>query len=166
MIAEPDPAAVAVTAIAEAGTPVAGTASDTITLDYESRLIRRKILTTDAGRRVLVNFASVQDLPDGGALVLADGSVVAVQAAVEDLVDATGDLPRLAWHVGNRHTPCQVLDAALRLRRDPVLENMLEQLGAQLSPVRAPFLPEGGAYGQGRTFGHSHHPAETHGAHD
>ena len=33
---------------------------------------------------------------------------------------------------------------------------MLARLGAALRPVMAPFRPEGGAYGHGRTHGHHH----------
>lgn len=131
-------------------------------LDYDSRLVRRKILRAEGGTRLALNFASVQDLPDGGGLMLEDGTSVTIRAATEDLVAVRGDLPRLAWHIGNRHTPCQVLPDELRLRRDPVLENMLKTLGATLARIQAPFLPEGGAYGQGRTFGHHHHATEAH----
>jgi urease accessory protein len=62
----------------------------------------------------------------------------------------------LAWHIGNRHTPCEVTKTHLVIRRDPVLENMLRGLGANLVMQIATFRPEGGAYGFGRTFGHSH----------
>ena len=44
----------------------------------------------------------------------------------------------------------------LVIRRDHVLEAMLRGLGAELAPVIAPFRPEGGAYGHGRTMGHDH----------
>ena len=33
---------------------------------------------------------------------------------------------------------------------------MLEGLGASVTQVTAPFTPEGGAYGHGRTHGHEH----------
>ena len=33
---------------------------------------------------------------------------------------------------------------------------MLEGLGASVEHVTAPFTPEGGAYGHGRTHGHEH----------
>ena len=37
---------------------------------------------------------------------------------------------------------------------------MLRHLGAELRPVEAPFRPEGGAYGHGRTHGHHHGGAD------
>jgi urease accessory protein len=42
------------------------------------------------------------------------------------------------------------------IRCDHVLQEMLAKLGAQLLEVEAPFTPEGGAYGHGRTHAHSH----------
>jgi urease accessory protein len=42
------------------------------------------------------------------------------------------------------------------IRRDHVLEKMLTGLGAELLICDAPFRPEGGAYGHGRTMGHDH----------
>jgi urease accessory protein len=65
---------------------------------------------------------------------------------VEVSAASAPDLARLAWHLGNRHTDVQVVGDALRIRRDHVLEDMLLGLGAQLTPVEAPFDPEGGAY--------------------
>jgi urease accessory protein len=68
----------------------------------------------------------------------------------------TGDLTRLAWHIGNRHTPCQIEADHLVIRADHVLAAMLTGLGASVTPAKAPFTPEGGAYGHGRTMGHEH----------
>ncbi|HCQ64977.1 MAG TPA: urease accessory protein UreE, partial [Rhodobacteraceae bacterium] len=76
--------------------------------------------------------------------------------AAEDLLEIRGDLTRLAWHIGNRHTPCQIEPARLLIQRDHVLHDMLVKLGAEVSEVVAPFMPEGGAYGHGRTHGHAH----------
>ena len=41
----------------------------------------------------------------------------------------------------------EIVGDKLRIRRDHVLEDMLRGLGAHLSPIEAPFDPEGGAYG-------------------
>jgi urease accessory protein len=65
-------------------------------------------------------------------------------------------LARLAWHIGNRHTPCQVEADRLLIQRDHVLEDMLTRLGAKITHIEEPFRPEIGAYGHGRTHGHSH----------
>ena len=55
-----------------------------------------------------------------------------------------------------RHTPCQIADDHILIREDKVLQVMLEGLGASVTQVTAPFTPEGGAYGHGRTHGHEH----------
>ena len=86
-----------------------------------------------------------------------DGSLVAVRAAVEPLLAVTGaDLPRIAWHIGNRHTPCQIESDRLLIQNDAVIGHMLEHLGATVTEIDAPFTPEGGAYGHGRTHSHKH----------
>jgi urease accessory protein len=51
------------------------------------------------------------------------------------------------------------------IRRDHVLEAMLLRLGATLIAAEAPFTPEGGAYGHGRTLGHHHHEGDHHDHH-
>jgi urease accessory protein len=136
-------------------------ASDAVSLDYAGRFLRRRRLTTDAGRAILADLPETVSLDDGDALRLDDGTVVAVRPAPEDLVEVRGpDLARLAWHIGNRHTPCQIAADRLVIRRDHVIEAMLAHLGAAMSPVTAPFRPEGGAYGHGRTLGHDHGPGE------
>jgi urease accessory protein len=84
-------------------------------------------------------------------------SMVTGEAFVVDLDKVSGpDLVRLAWHVGNRHTPCQINADHLLIQADPVIGHMLEHLGAIVAPVTAAFTPEGGAYGHGRTHSHEH----------
>ena len=95
--------------------------------------------------------------------MLEDGALVAVEAAAEPLAEVTAEpaaLARLAWHVGNRHTPAEIGDGRLLIQRDHVIEDMLAKLGAAVRHVRAPFRPEGGAYGHGRTHGHHHGGAD------
>lgn len=130
--------------------------TDTIRLDYDARLVRRKRLVTEGGMAVHLDLAELTDLSHHAGLRLDDGTEIALEAAPEPVLVIRGDLPRLAWHIGNRHTPCQVQDDALVIRDDHVLRNMLEGLGAQITPETRPFHPEGGAYGHGRTFGHDH----------
>lgn len=129
---------------------------DYVALDYEARLIRRKRLTSAGGRAFLVDLPEVVSVGEGDGFRLESGEVIAVRAASEALIEVRGDLPRLAWHIGNRHTPCRVETGRLLIREDHVLAAMLEQLGAALTRVTEPFSPEGGAYGHGRTMGHDH----------
>lgn len=146
--------------------PAAPDATDEVTLPYDERYRRRAVLTTAAGEQVLMDLAETRELADGDVLLLEDGRGLRIRAAPEPLceVRAAPDQPlaRLAWHIGNRHTPCAVAEDRLLIRRDHVLEDMLMRLGARLSHLEAPFTPEGGAYGHGRTHGHHH----GHSAHD
>jgi urease accessory protein len=127
-----------------------------VVLDYDARLMRRKRLVTDDGRGFLVDLPEVTNLDAFWGFELADGTKVQIIPACEELVEILGDLPRLAWHIGNRHTPCQIEARRLLIRRDHVLEAMLAHLGAHLHYISGPFMPEGGAYGHGRTMGHAH----------
>lgn len=137
---------------------------DTVTLRYDDRFLRRKVMTTDAGLRFLVDLPHATSLGAEDALVLDTGQTVAVIPARETLLEVTGaDLPRLAWHIGNRHTPCQIGPGRLLILNDPVIAHMLAHLGARVTEVTEPFTPEGGAYGHGRTHSHDHgHTAHDH----
>ena len=126
-------------------------------LTYEDRFFRRKRLSTEAGLSFVVDMAQTTNFDDGDAFELEDGRLIEVVAAPEPLLAVTGsDLTRLAWHVGNRHTPCQIEPGRLLIREDAVIGHMLEHLGATVTPVTEPFTPEGGAYGHGRTHAHEH----------
>ena len=141
--------------IAKAGTWTGP--ADPCALDYDARFLRRKVLTTDAGHAFLVDLPHTTSLNHGDAFELSDGRKVEVIAAPEPLYEVTGpDLARLAWHIGNRHTPCQIGETSLLIQQDKVIGHMLEHLGATLTEVTQPFTPEGGAYGHGRTHSHEH----------
>lgn len=132
-------------------------AAERVVLSYDERFLRRKRLICESGASVMVDLAETVSLEDGDALVTDSGQRVAVVAAQEPVMQVRGaNLARLAWHIGNRHAPCQIAEGYLVIRRDHVLEAMLRGLGADLAPVIAPFRPEGGAYGHGRTMGHDH----------
>ena len=133
-----------------------GKAVDQVRLAYDGRFLRRKTVEMVSGRRLLINLAKTTSLDHGGRLTTEEGEVEVI-AAVEALLRVSGDdLARLAWHVGNRHTPCQIEADHLLIQNDPVIRHMLETLGASLDEVEAPFTPEGGAYGHGRTHSHEH----------
>lgn len=133
---------------------------DVVVLAYDDRYLRRRVLTCQHGDRVLIDLDTARPLADRERLVLATGAHVEVIAADEALIEVTaptpGDLARYAWHIGNRHMTCAIAAGHLLVRRDHVLADMLTRLGARLRPVDAPFDPEGGAYGHGRTHDHGH----------
>ena len=132
-------------------------AAQSCLLTYEERFLRRKVLATVDDQKFLVDLEHTESLNHGDAFLLADGSLIEVQAATEALLEVTGkDLVRLAWHIGNRHTPCQIEEGRLLIQHDHVIRDMLGKIGATVREVEEPFTPEGGAYGHGRTHSHAH----------
>lgn len=144
-------------------------AVDTVVLDFDARHRRRVAMSAKGGTAFLLDLPGAVALRHGDGLLLEDGRIVAVEAAPEALAEVTArdaaHLVRVAWHLGNRHLPTELIGEKLRIRRDHVIETMLEGLGATVTAVEAAFNPEGGAYGHGRVHGHDHGPApvEEHG---
>ena len=140
-------------------------AADSLTLDFDARHRRRIRLTADEGEDVLLDLPKAVAMADGDGLLLDDGRWLKVQAAAEPIVEVRHKDPnqvvRLAWHLGNRHLPTEIRNHVLHIRPDHVIENMLRRFGADLVNVRAPFQPEGGAYG-GHSYHHSHDEHEHH----
>lgn len=138
--------------------PLDLTRYDVVVLRHDERLLRRRRLVTAHGEGFLVDLPATSGLEHGDAFELEDGRLIEVVAAEEPLLEVHGpDLLRLAWHLGNRHAPCQIEPDRLLIQRDHVLLDMLRRLGAEVREVSEPFVPEGGAYGHGRTMGHEHH---------
>ncbi len=143
-----------------------GLPADVITLEREDRHRRRAAMTAEGGLSFLLDQPHAVHLRHGEGLKLEDGRIVEVRAAPEELIEIEADdnahLVKIAWHLGNRHLPTQLMGATLRIRRDHVIEDMVTRLGGKLTPVTAPFDPEGGAYGHGQTHGHDHHHGHSH----
>ncbi|HEX2020248.1 MAG TPA: urease accessory protein UreE [Aurantimonas sp.] len=133
--------------------------ADTITLDESARHRRRMAMVTDGGIAFLLDLPEAMLLRDGDAIALDDGRLVAVRARPEELYEVSGrdsrHLLALAWQIGNRHLPAQFVDDRILIRRDTVIREMLEGLGARVAEAEAAFDPEGGAYG-GSHEGHGH----------
>ena len=137
--------------------------ADTITLDESARHRRRMAMVTDGGSAFLLDLPEATLLRDGDAIQLDDGRLVAVKARPEELYAVSGrdarHLLAIAWQIGNRHLPAQLLDDRILIRRDAVIREMLEGLGAHVSETEAAFDPEGGAYGGAHeAHGHEHVP--------
>ncbi|MCU0832641.1 MAG: urease accessory protein UreE [Rhizobiaceae bacterium] len=135
-----------------------------ITLTSDERHRRRFALVSDAidgqpGIEFLLDLPEATLLRHGEGLLLEDGRVIEVIAAPEELHAVFGANPRhllvIAWHIGNRHLPAEIMGNRIHIRRDPVIKAMLEGLGARVVDTFAPFTPEGGAYG-GRANPHDH----------
>ncbi len=134
-------------------------AADRVVLDAQGRHRRRIRLMTVAGQVLLLDLPEATRLKDGDGLQLEDGSWVAIEAKPEPLLEISAPDPhaliRIAWHLGNRHLPTQLLPGRIRIRDDHVIAEMVAGLGGTATQVSAPFDPEAGAYAGGH--GHHHH---------
>jgi urease accessory protein len=135
--------------------------TDTVVLDYDQRHRRRMAMKGRRGLEFLLDLPHAVPIRDRDGLVLEDGRIILVNASKEPLAEiATPDpivLARVAWHLGNRHLPTQLLPGKLRIRRDHVIEAMIAGLGATVAAVEAAFDPEIGAYAE---HAHAAHAAD------
>jgi urease accessory protein len=140
-----------------------GAPADEVRLDHDMRHRRRIMLTTASGAALLLDLKQATRLRDGDALVREDGALVRVCAKPEALLEIhahdEGGLVRIAWHLGNRHLPVQLLGDRIRIRADHVIAEMVEGLGGHVEAIEAPFDPEAGAYAGGH---HHHHHDHDH----
>ena len=137
-----------------------GQPADVVQLDYDKRSRRRIVLMGTGGLAFLLDLAKSPSLRGGDGIRLEDGSLVAVEAAPEPLLEIkcadAHTLARVAWHLGNRHLAAEIGERVIHIRDDHVIADMVHGLGAEVRQVQRPFNPEGGAYGQGAVHGHSH----------
>jgi len=135
-------------------------------LPYELREKSRLRANLVSGEDVAVFTVRGAVMRDGDLMLGNDGRVIQVVAAPEPTYKVECDhafaLLRCAFHLGNRHTQAQLGDGFLRIRKDPVLKEMLQGLGAKVSEEMASFEPEAGAYGGGHHHAgddmHPHNP--------
>lgn len=135
---------------------------ETLTLDHEDRNRRRVALKGDGGQDILLDLDKATALNDGDAVKLEDGSLVLIRAAAQKLIEITAENPlrlaRVAWHIGNRHTPAEITANAIYIEHDHVLAEMVRGQGCAMSEVERPFQPERGAYDHDHAdCGHDHH---------
>ena len=144
--------------------------ADTVVLDFDDRHRRRMAMTGTQGLEFLLDLENAVALRGGDALVLDDDRLIEVVAAPEPLLEIRGQDPqhlvRVAWHLGNRHLPTQIMAKGLRIRRDHVIEAMVKGLGARVIEIEAPFDPEGGAYAGGGHADVAESGSHDHAAHD
>jgi len=135
-------------------------AIDRVLVDFDRRHRRRIVLATEQGREVLLDLPQAVRLRDGDGLPV-EGGIVRVCARPEALLEIhahdDGELVRIAWHLGNRHLPVQLLGERIRIRADHVIAEMVEGLGGHVEAIEAPFDPEPGAYAGGAGAGSHHH---------
>ena len=131
---------------------------DHVLIDFDLRHRRRIVLPTATGGEILLDLKQAVRLRDGDGLLLEDGGIVRVVARPEALLEIhahdAAALVRIAWHLGNRHLPVQLVDDRIRIRADHVIADMVHGLGGHAHALEAPFDPEGGAYAGGHAHSH------------
>ncbi|AFY46870.1 urease accessory protein UreE [Nostoc sp. PCC 7524] len=128
----------------------------TLALTAEERTRSRHRFETADGKVVFLRLPRGTVLRDGDILQdESNGSLIRIAAKPEPVLTVVAATPvllmRAAYHLGNRHVPVEITANYLRLSPDPVLCNLLEQMGLNITEEILPFQPELGAYGH-------HHP--------
>ncbi|RDV01947.1 urease accessory protein UreE [Undibacter mobilis] len=144
------------------------TAADSVLLDHVQRAGGSFRVATVKGQTLDMAFQGRLHTDD--VIALDDGSFVEVVASTEPLLEAraadVSALARIAWYLGDRHIAVQLLPNRIRALREPATEDLLKALGAKVTPLEAPFEPEGGAYevpsGHSHGHDHAHHGHEHH----
>ncbi len=148
-----------------------------VELDWDTRQKSRFDATDSSGRALGVFLTRGSVVRGGDVLVAEDGSLIRVLAAPQAVLRVTAcpahggpaDLPRAAYHLGNRHVPLEVRAEHLQFEPDPVLAEMLRAMHLIVTELQAAFEPEAGAYAashhghdHAHDHGHDHGPAHDH----
>lgn len=133
----------------------------TLTLPFETRQKSRFRARLDGGEDAALTLERGTVLRPGDRLKTEDGLIIEIRAAKEELSKASTDDPHLlaraCYHLGNRHVALQIGDTWVTYQYDHVLDDMVRQLGLEVSLEKAVFEPEAGAYRN------SHNQSEGHG---
>ncbi len=157
-------------------------AIDTLILPHAVRHAAQKgVVVGVGGTRIELDLPEPARLRTDDALVLEDGALVEVVAEPEPLIEVRAEslpaLARLAWQLGSRHVPVQILERRLRMRQEPAIAEWLGGLGLRTLAIEAPFEPDGEDseaahdhahhdhdhshaphhHGHGHSHGHGHH---------
>lgn len=127
----------------------------TLALIAEDRTRSRHRFTTLEGEEINLQLQRGTVLREGDILADENDQAIAyVMAKPEPVITVTAHHPldflRAAYHLGNRHIALEITETYLRLSPDPVLEDMVIQMGLTIAKENQPFQPESGAY-------HHHH---------
>jgi urease accessory protein len=134
-------------------------ATETLELTFDRREKSRQQAQLRGGDSIGISLRPGTVLQHGAKLEASDGRVIEIVASEESVLQVTAPstdaLARIAYHIGNRHVPLQVVNGALQLLPDHVLRAMIERLGGSVETIEARFTPEPGAYGHSHVH-HSH----------
>lgn len=144
--------------------------------NHERNRSRLACLLPD-GQGAAIVLPARESMQPGDRLLSACGHhCVEIVAARETLMCIEAPTPfalmRLVYHLANRHVPAMLRPHAVLIEPDPVLADMVLRLGARVTRVQEPFIPESGAYAGLHDHVHSHihddlpeHHGSAHGHH-
>lgn len=131
---------------------------DTLTLTHELRQKSRLRIHSDGGVDTGLFLPRSNLLRPGDRLQAEDGRIFVIRAQAEavSVVRCLDPwlLARVSYHLGNRHVALQIEPGELRYLQDHVLDDMVRQLGLEISHEQTGFEPEQGAYHTGHAHGH------------
>jgi urease accessory protein len=137
-----------------------------LVLPFDLRQKSRLRTTLSDGTEAALFLPRGTVLRDGDILQAEDGTLVRVESSPEKVLIVTAATPseliKAAYHLGNRHAPAELSESYLKIESDPVLKEMLLQLGVAVKEEFATFQPERGAYGGAHKHGHDETFAEDH----
>ncbi len=133
----------------------------TLALTADERKKTHHRFTADDGTPVYLNLPRGSTLVHNTILTSPEGESVRIVAKPQPVVLIQAETPfhlmKAAYHLGNRHVPLELVADCLKLEPDPVLENMVLQLGGiSVTPAILPFEPESGAYRSSPSHAHAH----------
>jgi len=148
----------------------------TLKLPFEARQKSGLKARLASGEEVGLMLPRGEILRGGDLVTASDGRVIEVLCESEKVLHVEcgtpADMARAAYQLGERHVPVQIGEGFLRLAADPVLEELLKQLGARVTHEEAPFEPEAGIHagghrrhdetGHGGEIHHHHHAERDH----
>lgn len=123
----------------------AAAALGVIALAHDERQLRRKVLQTTDGQKILVDLLEAVELRSGDRLVLEDRRTVEIADADEELLEISGrDLPHLlalSWALGSQQVAMDASAERILILRNGEIGEKLRHLGAQLIEVSGSFHP-------------------------
>ena len=133
---------------------------EVLSLSCSDRQRSRLAAMLPSGHAVAIILPRGEVMNPGDVLVSACGQRLRIEAQPEALLrvstQSAFDLMRVTYHLANRHVRAMLTPNAIYIEPDAVLQQMVRLLGASVTIVNKPFLPEAGAY----SSGHRHHHGE------
>jgi urease accessory protein len=125
---------------------------DRLSLTWDERQKSRQKLQTAAGRELALALPTGTRLQAGDLLPTADGWIEVCLAPENVLLIRPRTLQEtafVAYQVGNRHLPLEIIDDGLKTLYEPVLAAYLSQQGIPVEQAHLPFTPISATSGHG-----------------